>query len=496
MIGLTGDTMGNIYVSDTEEHRVRVILATTGTIMTFAGTGQPSSSGDGGFAIYAGINYPNGLFIQTDGVMYVAEGHGHAIRKIDANYIITTIAGTLGIAGNPIHGIAATSSPLNHPVGIFVRNDILYISSSGNHRVVSVDLSNSVLSYFAGDGGTGSFDGDEMRATSASLNSPLGITGDSIGNIYIADSQNLRIRMVSYAGLPPITTPGVIITVVGDGNGRYFGDGTAATAASIHYPTAIAFDTAGNLYIADRLNDAIRKVDTANIISTIAINVQEPYSMWIDSSSQYLYFSETNLVHDILRVDLDTLNINLFAANGSYGFSGDNGPATEANFAFIRGVSGDTIGNIYISDSDNNRVRKVSATTGIVTTVIGSGFWESGGDGGPATSASLAGPSGLFITRIGEIFVVEHFGHCVRKVDTNGIISTIAGIPGVSGDPQNGLPATGTHLFHPNGIYVYGYSVFFSSNSWCHIRYRYFECHCGYSWIWWILWRWWTSYIC
>ena len=254
------------------------------------------------------------------------------------------------------------------------------------------------ITTVAGDGKQG-FSGDGGPATSAQIFDAHGIAFDASGNLYIADTNNWRIRKVSISG--------IITTVAGKGTEGFSGDGGAATSAEL-YPWGVALDPSGNLYIADGRNYRIRKVSTSGIITTVA-------------------------------------------GKGTKGFSGDGGPAGSAELGFTGGVALDSAGNIYIADGGNNRIRKVS-TSGIITTVAGKGTKGFSGDGGPATSAELGSPSGVAVDSTGNIYIDDENNDRIRRVDTSGIITTVAG--GGSNGLAEGGPATSAELSDPVGLAV------------------------------------------
>ena len=249
--------------------------------------------------------------------------------------------------------------------------------------------------------GTAGFSGDTGPATAAALNEPGGIAIDIVGNLYLADFQNSRIRKVTVAG--------VITTVVGIGVPGFSGDGGLATAAQLNFPSDVEVDAAGNLYIADTGNQRIRKVTPAGIISTVA-------------------------------------------GNGSAGFSGDGAAATSAGLWFPLGVSRDPAGNLFIADSFNNRIRKVTPA-GIISTVAGNGSDGFSGDGGSATAAALTQPSGTFVDSAGNLLIADRLNHRIRKVTPAGVISTVAG-NGNGGYNADGGAATAAALFYPSDIVV------------------------------------------
>ncbi len=339
------------------------VAAAPGDISTVAGNGTQGFSGDGSAATSASLNKPMGTFVDGFGNVYTAEFGNHRIRKVDTSGIISTVAGngTAGFAGD---GGPATSASLNGPRDVFVDGlGNIYIADETNHRIRKVDTS-GIISTVAGNGTQG-FSGDGGPATSASLNNPRGVFVDVSGNIYIGDTNNHRIRKVD--------TSGIINTVAGNGTFAFSGDGGPATSASLNVPFGVFVDGSGNIYIADQNNHRIRKVDTSGIISTVA-------------------------------------------GNGTAGFSGDGGPATSASLNNPLGVFVDGLGNIYTAEFVNHRIRKVDAA-GNISTVAGNGAAGSSGDGGQATNASLNGPHGVFVDVSGNIYIGDTNNHRIRKVE-------------------------------------------------------------------------------
>lgn len=264
--------------------------------------------------------------------------------------------------------------------------------------LICSSASAQIINNFAGDATgagsmTGSYSGDGAQATTAGLNRPYGIAIDASGNVYIAEYNNQRVRKVTPAG--------IISTYAGNGTAGYSGDGTAATGAMIKNPYGLAVDATGNLYIADAGNSVIRKVTPAGIIST-------------------------------------------FAGVTAWGFSGDGGPATAAQFSLPTGVAVDGAGNVYICDGGNNRIRKVNAS-GVINTVVGSGTTGFGGDGGPASAAQLGHPYALEVDGPGNIYIADNDNYRIRKVNTSGIIMTIVG-NGTNGHAGDGGAATACQM--------------------------------------------------
>jgi MBG domain (YGX type) len=249
--------------------------------------------------------------------------------------------------------------------------------------------------------GTAGYAGDGGAASAAELNTPDGVAFDTQGNLYIADSGNNVIRKVD--------TTGIITTVAGNGTFGFSGDGGPATSAQLADPFGVTVDAAGNLYIMDSLNARVRKVDTIGVITT-------------------------------------------FAGNGTFGFSGDGGPAIDAEVSLVQGARFDSAGNLYVPQCGFDAIRKID-TAGIITTVAGNGTTGFGGNGGPATSAQLNCPSGVTIDAAGDFFIADAFNNWIREVNAQGVISTIAGIgtAGYSGD--NG-PAIAAAVSVPNDVVV------------------------------------------
>ena len=248
-----------------------------------------------------------------------------------------------------------------------------------------------VITTVAGNGGFG-FSGDAGPGTSASFRFPDGVAVDGGGNVLIADTGNHRIRRVA-AGT------GVVTTVAGNGMRGFSGDGGPGTSASLAYPSGVAVDSGGNMLIADSFNHRIRRVAAGTeVITTVA-------------------------------------------GNGTRGFSGDGGPGTSASLWGPQGVAVDGGGNVFIADSNNDRIRRVAAGTGVITTVAGNGEEGFNGDGGPGTSASLWYPSGVAVDGRGNVYIADSGNSCIRRVAAGtGVITTVAG-NGTRGFSGDGGPA-------------------------------------------------------
>ncbi|MEI6783873.1 MAG: immunoglobulin domain-containing protein, partial [Verrucomicrobiota bacterium] len=331
-------------------------------ITTVAGNGTRGYSGDGGAATNAGFDSPHGIALDGFGNQYIADLFNNRIRKVDTNGTITTIAGksATGFSGD---GGLATNASLSGPMGVgsdAVGN--LYIADYNNYRIRRVDT-NGIITTVAGKSVSG-YSGDGGAATNASLRFPCGVALDGYGNVYIADSYNNRIRKMDATG--------TITTVAGKSASGFSGDGGLATNADLSGPLGMGSDAVGNLYIADYGNNRIRRVDTNGIITTVA-------------------------------------------GKAAAGYSGDGGAATNASLRNPYGVTLDGFGNLYIADTSNNRIRKVD-TNGIITTVAGNGTPTFAGDGGAPTNASVPYPTGVAVDAVGNLYIAEYSDNRIRKV--------------------------------------------------------------------------------
>ena len=314
-------------------------------------------------------------------------------------YVISTFAGnnTGGYSGD---SGPATSAQLNLPGGIAVDSSgNLYIADGGNHRVRKI--SGGTITTVAGNG-TAGYTGDNGAATSAELNDPVDVAVDSSGNLYIADAGNNVIRKVSN---------GTITTFAGNNTlgAGYTGDGGAAPNAQLNAPVGVAVDSAGNVYIADSNNNAIREVSGGNISTVTGGTLHHPCSVAVGPSNT-LYVADTDGRRVVF---LSSGNATVFAGNGDFGFSGDSGLAVNAELYDPFGVAVDSAGYVYIADTFNSRIRKVSAD-GVITTIAGSGRLGYSGDGGSATSASLYFPRDVAVDLAGNVYVSDEINNVIR----------------------------------------------------------------------------------
>jgi hypothetical protein len=370
-----------------------------------------------------------GLLVATD----LVQG-----QPVTFQGLITTVAGT-GTPNFAGDGGPAASASFNSPLGVAVdRTGNVIIADGGNNRVrvfnthttaitmLGVTIGPGEVATVAGNG-TAGYSGDDGPATSAALKSPYAVALDAAGNLYIADENNFRVRKVNRSG--------IITTVAGTGAETYGGDGGPATSAAFDQITGVAVDGAGVLYIADPLNARIRAVNMQASTITVA------------------------------GVTIGPGDIATVAGNGGNGYSGNNGPATNASIGGAMGVAVDSKGVLYIADGYNYLVLAVNTGTESVTVagvtigggdiaiLAGTGSYGTGGDRGPATSADLADPTGVAVDSAGNLYVCSTASATIRKVSTNGIITTVAGntIQSYGGDSG---PAVAASLNVPYGVAV------------------------------------------
>jgi sugar lactone lactonase YvrE len=418
------------YVAaDSSPVTFNITAVTPGQINTVAGTGDPGYSGDGGLATAAHVDQPFGIVIDSVGNIFIADIGENRVREVNhSTGVITTIAGN-GTAGYSGDGGAATSAQLNNPAGLAVDNNgNLFIADFSNNRIRKVNLATGVITTVAGNGVYG-YNGDNLQATAAQLGQPYGVAVDATGNLFIADYANNRIREVN-------PTTGLISTVAGKGIPGYSGDGHAATQAELYFPTDVALDGSGNLYIADPSNNVIRMVNMATgVITTVAGNGSGGYGGDGGAATAAVLSHPTGVTLDqfgdlfiadmmnncIRRVTLSNGLISTVAGEGTYGYSGDGGQATAAGLAFPADVAVDPAGNLYIADYFNNAVREVGAgaqeSTSLVLNV-GSGLATYGGS---ATFTATLASGGVNVAGEPIVFTIDGAVAGSALTDVNGV---------------------------------------------------------------------------
>jgi DNA-binding beta-propeller fold protein YncE len=330
--------------------------------------------------------------------------------------------GDLDVEGKPRSSVGAS---LSLPWGIVVSSSgtEVFVADNGNHRVRRVNTVHWDIFSVAGNG-SADFRGDDELATNASLNSPAGLALDKSGSLYIADRGNHRIRKV--------TAEGTISTVAGGTKAGYSGDFGVATQAALKNPMAVVVDGDGSLYISDSGNNRIRKVDPSGVISTLAGTGSRrhdgdekpaieagmtPSGIALDGAGGLIVADTRN--HRVRLIDLESGIISTLAGTGKRGFGGDGDLAQGAKLSSPWGVAVSPAGDIFITDSGNNRVRRIDMVSGIIETIAGNGETAFSGDGGPATDAGIWSPYGLAMDKQNNLFIADYLNHRVRRINLN-----------------------------------------------------------------------------
>ncbi|MGD9764449.1 MAG: dockerin type I domain-containing protein [Candidatus Binatia bacterium] len=466
-IAVGSESAPDFYIADSLNNRVRRVDGNTGLIETIAGNGERGFSGDGGSAVNAKLASPLDVARDSAGNVYIADTQNNRIRKVTPSGQISTFAGT-GVLAYSGDGGLATQAALYNPQGVAVGPDgYVYIADNGNNRIRSVGPpgcgpSTCVITTVVGTG-TGGFSGDGGPANLAMIRNPADVAFDGAGTMLIADFSNHRIRKV---------VNGVILTIAGGGTGLNgaIGDGGPALTAVLRYPTQVAADNAGNVYIADSQNRRIRVVQAATqFIVTAAgtgtsgttgdggpaenASIQNPFgvaaigkTMWL-SQTVAQQSSRQNRVRRVLDGVITSV---------VGGDLGDGAPAYDA-LVDPRGAdakAGDgAVPDLYFADSSDNLVRFVDGATATMQIIGGTGAAGYSGDGGPATAAQLRAPSDVAVDNDGNVYVADTANHAVRRIDPEGRITTVAG-KGTRGASGDGGPATSALLASPTGVAI------------------------------------------
>jgi sugar lactone lactonase YvrE len=480
------DAAGNVYIADFGNHVVRRVDP-SGIITTVAGTGVEGFDGDGGPAVEAQLRFPSCVVLAPTGTLFICDKGNHRVRRIQAG-IISTAAGN-GNAGFTGDG-TATAVPLREPedatfdpTGRLVVSDLkngrlraidlaagtittiasglsepsgvavdgagrLLFAERGAHRVAAL-ASDGTITTVAGDG-IARFGGDGGGRLDATLRQVKGVALDGAGNIFISDDGNNRIRRVDVA-------TGLVATVAGNGTTAVAVDGVPATVVGLDAPSDVVVDAAGTMLIADTGHHRVRTVRPDGIIGTLAGTGEPGYAGDGGSATAAMLTRPTGLALDaagnvyvadfgnhVIRRVTPAGTIETIAGTGTPGAEGDGGPAVAAQLNGPTDMTVDGAGNVFIADFQNQRVRRVDAGTGIITTVAGTGVAGSSDDFLPAVTAALNGPSDVVIDPNGNLLIADSRSNRIRRVSTVGVIDTVAGsrVPGGVGDGGSALDAT------------------------------------------------------
>ncbi len=463
--GLCSDASGNIYVADASNHKIRKITP-AGVVTTLAGSGVPGSANGTGSA--ASFNYPHGICIDAAGDLYVSESVGNRIRKVTQAGVVTTLAGSGSAGATDATGTAAS---FQSPTGVCAdAAGTIYVSDFGNQKIRKITPA-GVVTTFAGTGSTGAVN---ATGTAASFNGPYAICIDAAGDLYVSDRSNYKVRkitpsavvstfsgsgmrgvafgpaasasfnnlsglcahasgdvyVVSETSIRKISPAGTVSGFVGGGG--YGAEDFAGNNASFSQPESICPDAAGNVYVADVSNNKIRKITPAGVVSTFAgiagsgsadgpvatASFYYPTGLCFDpSGNMYVSDRSNQKIRKISSGVVSTL------AGGGPGVATD-GTGTAASFNYPNQICSDAAGNLYVADTDNSKIRKITPA-GVVTTFAGSG--ATGATDATGTAASFYYPYGICADASGNIYVGDTYNHKIRKITPAGVVTTFAG---------------------------------------------------------------------
>ena len=440
------DNAGNVYVTDTFNSTIRKITS-GGVVTTLTGSAGLSGSADG-TNNRALFNYPSGLAVGSAGNLYVADTDNNTIRKVTINGVVTTLAGSAGQAGSA--DVTGSEVRFNGPIGIGVDSaGNIFVADTGNNTIRKVTINGVVTTQAGSAGQTGSMDGTNNTAR---FSSPTGVAVDSLGNKYIADTGNSTIRKVSSGG--------VVTTLAGSSGQTGSTDGTNSTAL-FKNPSGVAVDSAGNVYVADTGNSTIRKVSSGGVVTTLAGSsgqtgstdgtnstalFKNPSGVAVDSAGN-VYVADTG--NKTVRQVTSSGVVTTLA--GAAGLSGSvDGTNSTARFAYPYGITADSGDNLYVTDSFNFNIREVTSN-GVVTTLAGSAG-QFGSVDGTGTAARFFVPAGVAVDGAGNLYVTDSGNSTIRMVTSNGVVTTLAGSAGQSGSADD--PINAARYFSPYGTAV------------------------------------------
>ncbi|MDP7579081.1 MAG: hypothetical protein QGF12_06045 [SAR202 cluster bacterium] len=462
---LAFDSVGDLYVCDNSNNRVRKIEMETGIITTILGNGQPASNGDGGSAMEASTNMPDAICIDIHDNLYVSEKHGFRVRKVDAvTGTVTTLVGT-GMPGYGEEGLPGTETACNScESGLWADPDGTVFWSDCSGRVRCYDGETRIVTTVLGGIGVG--DGD--FASEAYLSGPGGISIGPGGDVFFADIWNQRIRVIREATR-------LIDTVAGNGARANGGDDGPALEASLGSPHDVSVDSEGGIVVTDTRHGRLRRVDCNGVIRSVAGTVFQWDGGEDAPAIATSLFHVQAVTHDvngnvfvgdaigrIRRIDAETGVMTTVAGVGIQGYDGDGGPATEARIGSPTAIVFDDKGSLYFTDSAYHVVRHID-TQGIITTLVGTGEPGCSQEGTPATEALINQPRGVAVGVDGFVYISDSLNNRVCRIGENGLLITVVG-SGEGGYSGDGGPAIHSRLNEPHGLCFYGNDILLISD--------------------------------
>jgi sugar lactone lactonase YvrE len=458
--GVAADTAGNLYVADTDNHTIRIIT-TGGMVSNFAGlagfSGSANGTGSG-----ARFNQPQGVAVDANGIVYVADTGNYTIRKITPAGVVTTLAGSPGNSGT--NDTTGGSPRFYEPEGIAVKSDgtLIYVADTWNHTIRQITSAGVVTTLAGSAGNYGSANG---TGGSAQFNQPQGLAVDGVGNLYVGDTGNQMIRIVTPAG---------VVSTLAGWAGKFGTTNGTGTNALFWNPQGVALDTATNLYVADSFNNMIRQVTPAGVVTTLAgtnssfgsadgtgaaARFWQPQGIAVDSAGNVCVADSAN--GTIRRITSGGV-VTTLAGSASTGSA--DGPGSSARFSGPSGAAVDNSGNSYVADTGNGTIRAISSA-GIVSTLAGSAG-NFGSTNATGTNACFYGPQAVAVDSSGNLYVADTANHTIRKITLGGVVNTLAGSAGTNGLSDG----TGTNaLFNgPQGLTVDSSGTIYVADTWNH----------------------------
>jgi Dockerin type I domain/NHL repeat len=425
--GVATDSGGNVYVGDYNNHTIRKITP-AGVVTTLAGLATVSGSADGTGSA-ARFNYPAGVATDSGGNVYVADTSNNTIRKITPAGVVTTMSGSAGFSGSA-DGTGSAARFFN-PFGVATDSSgNVYVADRDNHTIRKITPAGAVTTLTGLAGSSGSADG---TGSAARFNFPQGVATDSSGNVYVADEFNHTIRK--------ITPAAAVTTLAGLAGSTGSADGTGS-AARFSFPRGVASDSSGNVYVADTDNSTIRKITPAGGVTTLAslagssgsadgtgsaARFRFPQGVATDSSGN-VYVADT--VNSTIRKTTPAGAVTTLAGLAA-SFGSADGTGSAARFAFPRGVAIDGSGSVYVADTDNSTIRKITPAGGVTTLAGLAGVF--GNADGPGSAARFGFPIGVATDSSGNVYVADNFNHTIRKITPAAAVTTLAGLAGSTG---------------------------------------------------------------
>ncbi|HXI13097.1 MAG TPA: hypothetical protein VNM92_10700 [Thermoanaerobaculia bacterium] len=444
--GVATDSNGNIYVADQRNHTIRKITP-AGAVTTLAGLAGIFGSADGSGSA-ARFRSPSGVATDSSGTVYVADQSNHTIRKITPAGVVTTLAGLAGVSGS-VDG-TGSEARFRFPSGVATDSSgNVYVADSSNHTIRKITPAGAVTTLAGLAGSSGSDDG---TGSAARFRSPVGVATDSSGNVYVADTSNHTIRK--------ITPAGAVTTLAGLAGSFASADGTGS-AARFAAPSGVATDSSGNVYVADLFNSTIRKITPAGAVTTLAglaesggstdgtgsaARFGEPAGLATDSSGNVYVADSSN--HTIRKITTAGAVTTLAGLADFFNSGSADGTGSAARFNRPYGVATDSSGNVYVADSSNHTIRKITPV-GAVTTLAGLAGFSATADG-TGSAARFRSPSGVATDSSGNVYVADTINHTIRKITPTGAVTTLAGLGGTRGS-ADGI-GSAARFDNPNGV--------------------------------------------